>query len=143
MTCRPLSFAAPPLLLRYQRQSERQTAEVISEEILLSKAYVENIGGTLLGVCTDNASNMRAATKLVPGTIWLGCMAHSAELLSRDLWALFPGVADKASNLENFFRAHAYPRSCYLEEMARQGGSTFLVQPCATRWGTRAKTLES
>ena len=83
-----MSFAAPPLLLRYQRQSERQTAEVISEEILLSKAYIENIGGTMLGVCTDNASNMRAVSRLVPGAVWLGCMAHSAELLSRDLWGL-------------------------------------------------------
>ena len=66
-----MSFAAAPLL-RYQRQSERQTAEVISEEILLSKAYIENIGGTMLGVCTDNASNMRAACRLVPSAVWLG-----------------------------------------------------------------------
>ena len=97
----------------------------------------------MIGICTDNASNMRAAGRLVEGTVWLGCMAHSAELLSRDLWGLFPGVSDRVTTLETFFRTHAYPRSCYAEEMARHVGATFLVQACATRWGTKAKTLES
>ena len=45
-----------------------------------------------LGFITDNAGNICNAVEMQPNTVQLNCLAHSAELLVKDLNALWPGL---------------------------------------------------
>lgn len=45
-----------------------------------------------LGFISDNAGNICNAVEMQPNTLQLNCLAHSAELLVKDLNAMWPGM---------------------------------------------------
>ena len=92
-----------------------------------------------------------AARKMEP-KVGVNCLAHNGELLSKDLWSLFPEVEQRCKCIDSFFRKH-YPRAVYMEELEAQRsrprphGENFagglLRKANDTRWGSKANLLQS
>ena len=82
-------------------------------------------------------------------------MAHSANLLIKDVMVLWTSVVGRCETLERFFRGH-YPRSVYLKKMQEvesqlktnnaltpETQPTLLRQPVATRWASQLELIAS
>lgn len=146
VTARTLTWRARPYLVSWARQFVRQTADNLFVQLKEVVQYLIGIGCVVVAAIADNAANVQLALaklaldKVIP----LHCLAHSGELLCKDVWTLWPVLEERAGALESFLRNHHYPRACYHEEVARnKDRATMLTHPCDTRWGTRAAMLES
>ena len=97
----------------------------------------------MVAICSDNGANMVKALQLIEeetGILATNCMAHSAQLLLKDLATVWPSLITKTRQVELFFRLCHYARSCYVEEMEKNGG-TILTQVRETRWATDYQCL--
>ena len=141
-TAQALGNPSRPLLVDFEGQVVRQTAENLKEYV---KKVIEQVPCKVVAICSDNGANMVKALQLIEeetGILATNCMAHSAQLLLKDLATVWPSLITKTRQVEQFFRLCHYARSCYVEEMEKNGG-TILTQVCETRWATEYQCLGS
>nr|CAG8479006.1 9870_t:CDS:2 [Entrophospora candida] len=134
--------------------SAHQTGEIrhIGENIA---ADIENLilqidHSKLSGVITDNASSMKKAWKLVairyPNVFFLGCVAHSLNLLIGDIMKL--SWADTTmKNIKRtvkYFKSHQIPAAILKQyQLSNYNKQISLKLPVKTRWGSSAACLNS
>ncbi|OWY97575.1 hypothetical protein PHMEG_00031864 [Phytophthora megakarya] len=109
--------------------------------------------GSVCGVVTDNASNMRKAWELlmekIPHLTCHGCAAHTINLLLQDIFKIpsFAEVLKKAVAVTKFVRKRAAllyhfrakQRSYFGARQRRRA----LMLPVATRWYSSTNCIES
>jgi hypothetical protein len=119
--------------------------------VCLDLALITACGPQVVAVLSDNGANMAAALREVKGVAWLNCLAHSGELLGKDMEKLWPELFTKAASVESLLRNVHFAAACYREEVDKLNQSrapdqprfTMLHQPVATRWGSKAECLSS
>lgn len=72
---RPMTFGGKPVLLSWSRQCARQTSEHLAEQLKTAVAFLKQLNCTPWAILSDNAANMRAAVRDLPGVFGITCMA--------------------------------------------------------------------
>ncbi|CAB4384791.1 unnamed protein product [Rhizophagus irregularis] len=141
-TPRPVFFSA------HQTGEIKQTGENIAADI--DKVISQINHSKLSAIITDNASSIKKAWKLLaikyPNIVFLGCVAHSLNLLIGDIiklpWA--DSTIKNGKKIVKYFKSHQIPaavlkryqRSSYDKQIS-------LKLPVKTRWGSSAICLNS
>jgi hypothetical protein len=141
-----------PVFLRSVTTDEnRHTGDYIAELLI---QVIEEVGSQkVMAVITDNASNMKAAWKIITakyGHIYCyGCIAHGLHLLATDLCRMesVDKLLTRAKDIVKFVKNKQIPLSVFRRiQQERHKNSKVppvsLVLPSTTRWGTIAKMLE-
>lgn len=129
---------------------ERETSEYISNQMI---NVINEIGnGKFFLVVTDNASNMKAAWKVItekyPHISCTGCAAHSLNLLLNDFMKIkaFTKTTRHSKNICKYIKKHHVIYAAFsnvqAEKYARNKIITLKV-PGKTRWGSMVLTLDS
>jgi ABC-type Zn uptake system ZnuABC Zn-binding protein ZnuA len=106
-TPRPVFFSA------HQTGEIKQTGENIAADI--EKVITQIDHSKLSAIITDNASSMKKAWKLLavkyPKVVFLGCIAHSLNLLVGDImklpWA--DSIMKNGKKIVKYFKSHQIP----------------------------------
>jgi Protein of unknown function (DUF 659)/hAT family C-terminal dimerisation region len=107
------------------------------------KKYLVEVGPeNVVQVCTDNASVMKKAVRIVqqqwPHLYFQGCMAHALNLLLQDWssadWA--SSIVEDAQKIVKFIRARHIPLALFRKHAAIHARGLSLVSPTATRFAT-------
>jgi hypothetical protein len=105
----------------------------------------------LSAVITDNASVMKSAWRILaikyPSVIFMGCLAHSLNLLINDIiklnWA--KTIISKAKVIVKYFKFHHIPAAILKRHQKATYKNTWITLklPVKTRWGSNAACLAS
>lgn len=141
-TPKPVFFTAHPT------GEIRQNAETIAND--LEKIIIEVGPSKISALITDNASVMKKAWKLLelkyPNIFFLGCVAHSLNLLIGDImkvpWSA--NILKRAKEIVLYFRSHQIPMAILRRhQLATYKHRRSLKLPAKTRWGSSATCLNS
>lgn len=141
-TPRPVFFSA------HQTGTIRQTGENIAEDI--ENIILQIDYSKLSAIITDNASSMKKAWKLLaikyPKIIFLGCIAHSLNLLIGDImkisWA--HNIIKNGKKIVKYFKSHQVPAAILKRyQLSNYNKQISLKLPVKTRWGSSAVCLKS
>lgn len=141
-TPKPVFFSA------HQTGEMRQTGENIGADIENTISQIDHT--KLSAVITDNASSMKKAWKLVairyPNVIFLGCVAHSLNLLIGDImklsWA--DTIMKNSKIIVKYFKSHQIPAAILKRyQLSNYNKQISLKLPVKTRWGSSAACLNS
>ncbi|XP_063629642.1 uncharacterized protein LOC134801044 [Cydia splendana] len=115
-------------------QNNRHTAEYLSEKI--SQTMNEIGSEKFLGIVTDNAANMKKCGKLLTDqyehTTWVGCLAHTLNLLIGDVLKI-DSIQESFKSVSAEFKKIALEKSL----------NVTLLFPVKTRWGSYLHCLEN
>ncbi|CAG8751801.1 21071_t:CDS:2 [Gigaspora rosea] len=130
-----------PLFYKSVHTKEDQyTAQNIAEGI--DKVMQELGVNKFVAVITDNASNMKAAWRILknqyPTKVFLGCWAHGINLWIKDILKLdWPkNVLETSKEIINYFRNHNIPLAALRLQIEKYGHIISLVQTVDTCWGS-------
>ena len=107
------------------------------------KNYIQQLGPqNVVQICTDNASVMRKAAKILrkewPHLYFQGCMAHALNLLLQD-WGNQPWARDVVSDahkIVKFVKNRHAPLALFRKHERASGKGLNLLSPGATRFAT-------
>ena len=134
-----------------------ETRETIAELIPLLKAVQERLrllNVKCLASVQDNGANVKKASQAV-FPISINCMAHTIQLLLKDISTVWTRTLEWAAQTQQFFANRHRPCQIYadvkreLEESRKADplsgipGPTNLVAPAETRWASQVDCIES
>jgi hypothetical protein len=128
-------------------QDNRHTAEYLSEKI--SQTMNEIGSAKFLGIITDNAANMKKCGKLLTdqyeNTTWVGCLAHTLNLLIGDVLKI-DSVQETFKSViaivKSVLQSNIY--SAEFKKIALEKSlNVTLLFPVKTRWGSYLHCLEN
>ena len=141
-TPRPVFFSA------HQTGEINQTGENVAADI---DKVISQIDHTKLSaIITDNASSMKKAWKLLaikyPEVVFLGCVAHSLNLLIGDImklpWA--DSTIKDGKKIVKYFKSHQVPAAILKwYQDSNYDKKISLKLPVKTHWGSSAICLNS
>ena len=141
-TPRPVFFSA------HQTGEISQTGENIAEDI--DKIISQIDYSKLSAIITDNATSMKKAWRILeikyPEIIFLGCIAHSLNLLIGDImkipWA--DDIIKNGKKIVRYFKSHQVPAAILKRhQLSNYNKQISLKLPVKTRWGSSAICLKS
>lgn len=143
----------PPILFRTLRfEGEQHTAENIAKkfEMIIDEIGEEKISG----IVTDNASNMRAAWRILeqkfPSLVYNGCSAHTINLMVKDICLLdrFALIISKCAKITKFINNRSLILHRFMkiqEEFKNENlidSICLLSLPCETRWCSHYQCIQ-
>ncbi|GBB95101.1 hypothetical protein RclHR1_24790001 [Rhizophagus clarus] len=141
-TPRPVFFSA------HQTGEIKQTGENIAADLDEVISKIDH--SKLSAIITDNASSMKKAWKLLaikyPKVVFLGCVAHSLNLLIGDImklpWA--DRTMKNGKKIVKYFKSHQVPAAILKRyQLSNYDRRISLKLPVKTRWGSSAICLNS
>jgi hypothetical protein len=88
--------------------------------------WLDGLNVKVLSCVADGAANIQRALANInarSNIIQLRCLAHSCELLAKDLAGIYPDAIQRAAAIEAYFRVHHYARLASFSVR----GSTFSI----------------
>lgn len=128
-------------------KANRHTAEYIGRQLIDTMNEI----GPMKFFCivTDNASNMRAAWRLVekefPHILTYGCIAHGINLLCQDIWkiGLFTECIGQCKEIVKEIRNCHFLLALFREKQKEKKISVALKLPVPTRWNSNFFCLQT
>ena len=136
---------SPGYVVDLKRAEQAQDAEYLAKEIGRSIAELKERDIRVVSVVTDNANAMLKAGGSVAAahhTLSLNCMAHSINLVFKDVMGLFQAQLGHCTETVLFFKNRSEARREYLAARDLLHG-TMLKNSAETRWGTQWDMLDS
>ena len=134
------------MLISFKREFDRETGENLKDRIVEILNELKKMDVHAVACISDNASNVQLALEKAldeVGLIPCNCLAHTGQLLLKDVCELWSSLFAKANDVEKFFRNTHYARTMYIAEMDRIKGATLLRHPGDTRWGSQVTMMQS
>lgn len=129
--------------------SDSHTGEFMAEQM---RIVIEEVGpAKVLGVCTDNASNMKKAWSILneqyPHIICYGCLAHGLNLIFTDIMklkTLSKTVSQCVALVKHIKYSHKLSATLRQIQQSSKCTSKIVLQlPVKTRWGSIVHCLTS
>lgn len=144
-----LTTPDPVFLKSITPGTQAETAQYLAEEI---KSVIEEIGSRrFICVITDNASNMRAAWRIIGEEFinisCVGCAAHTFNLLFQDIAkkGSCMAIIRDCKKVIKYIKKRNRVLACFTEKQKTLYGENYrsLKLYCKTRWGGAIDSLKS